>query len=171
MFQLSNGRKEDIERIVDDVLAPYESNLENFDFREIMNEYNIIKIRMHKGFTPGGQLVVVKADQKNGLYGILLDSERYKQKEDIIGHEFAHLKLDHPVLREIARYGKALNELSGFQQWHRMLEAEKKPDPFPNLGDTPEEHAEANYFSQYWNKRLECVDWLRNAEIEDGDKE
>jgi len=169
---LPEYRKSEIERKIDSVLKPYEANLVEFSLEDIRKEYDIFIVCKGKGVYPGSKAMVFQLPEEVGQFeesNVVAIEPDVDPTPELIGHELGHIVLGHSVKREIEYYGKPLSELSSFCRW--VIEVEKKPlGPAHKFGDTPLEREEANYFSQYWNKRLEGVDWLRNTEIVDMDE-
>ncbi|MBI2112165.1 type II toxin-antitoxin system HicB family antitoxin [Candidatus Woesearchaeota archaeon] len=93
-----------------------------------------------------------------GSYVILFEKD-VEVTTKLVGHELGHVVLHLAEMSKLSRYS----------QWERRVMRSFLQDGRKRIGDTPQENAEADYFSEYWNRKLDGVDWLRGTVIEDLD--
>lgn len=157
-MSITDTRKSEIESIIDTVLGPYSRNLDDFRLEDIREQYRILLI---------GTTRRIPIDGKSSVFIVVDDYVIAFHKDieitpNLMAHELGHIVLEHLGVRK--RY---FESLSGYQKWERYVVRKEEP-PFP-WGDTPQERIEANYFSEYWCKRLQDINWLKGLEIRDLD--
>ncbi len=162
-MKVPEQRKKEIRETIDDVLKPYKSNPKEFTVDKIFKEYSIAKIFKSDFISKVGAKGVVNYLSEVNKYVIIIGKiDKYLFR--VIGHELGHVVLGH-LYDDMKIACAEINKIVGYHRFEKEAIRKEKIIIPQKDGDTPEQNAEANYFSRYFNKRLEGINWLKGYEI------
>ncbi|RMF55020.1 hypothetical protein D6745_03305 [Candidatus Woesearchaeota archaeon] len=137
-MQLTEERKEEIRRSVEELLEPYNGNLRSFTLQEERERLGIVLIGYSRHVSK--ELEIELYCIEGAAYIIAIHPSLRRISGYMLGHEIGHIQLGHLPARKV-----------------------ESPE------DTPIEREEANYFSEYLNKRLSGINWLKGLKVENID--